>query len=55
MKKLKENFILPKLKCFNCGHEWIPRTNTLPKACPACMHRDWNIQKKKQEEGGEKK
>jgi len=28
---------LPKLKCLNCGHKWIPRIPD-PEKCPICRH-----------------
>ncbi len=30
------------LKCVKCGHEWLPRSSKMPKACPKCKHYDWN-------------
>ncbi len=29
-------FDLPKLKCNRCGHEWVPRTENVPKTCAKC-------------------
>jgi predicted Zn-ribbon and HTH transcriptional regulator len=36
---------LPTLKCLRCGHSWIPRRPVLPKNCPKCTSRYWNIPK----------
>lgn len=29
-------------RCERCGHEWLPRGISDPKACPACRSTDWN-------------
>ena len=28
--------VLPRLRCLRCAHSWIPRKETVPKACPKC-------------------
>ena len=34
-------------QCLRCGHEWLPRTATVPKQCPACKSRYWNEKRDK--------
>jgi hypothetical protein len=36
--------LVTKLKCLNpaCSNEWVPRTEYLPKVCPACKNYHWN-------------
>lgn len=31
-----------KLKCLKCNHEWLPRKQGRPAACPACNCRKWD-------------
>lgn len=31
-----------ELKCSRCGHIWIPRVASRPKACPECKNRKWD-------------
>lgn len=40
-----EGILITKLKClwWDCGHEWTPRTDNLPKVCPKCKRYDWNV------------
>lgn len=35
---------LTRLTCQyeDCGYEWLPRTDHLPKVCPKCKRYDWN-------------
>jgi DNA-directed RNA polymerase subunit RPC12/RpoP len=33
---------MKKKKCLRCGHEWLPRLDTRPKACPSCKNRKWD-------------
>ena len=40
---------MEKYKCKRCGHEWIPRIEKLPKACPGCKNYRWNEEKEKPE------
>ena len=35
-----------KEHCNQCGHEWMPRTEWLPVACPRCKRYDWREEKK---------
>ena len=35
--------------CQKCDHKWIPRVSD-PKKCPNCQSKDWNKQKKGEEE-----
>lgn len=32
--------------CKLCGHEWMPRTDRAPVACPKCKRYDWNKEKR---------
>ena len=32
-------------KCNQCGHLWCPRSDDIPKSCPACKRYDWNKKK----------
>ena len=32
-------------ECKRCGHEWEPRGEKKPKACPKCKRYDWDEQK----------
>ena len=29
------------LKCKLCNHEWMPRSEEIPVACPRCKRYDW--------------
>jgi len=40
MEKVKP----PKLKCFRCGHEWIPKEKIVTM-CPKCKTEDWDTPK----------
>jgi len=31
------------LVCQQCGHEWVRRGKLLPKVCPKCKSRKWNV------------
>lgn len=42
------NITLPTLHCFQCGHDWHPRNNQLPKVCPICKRTNWNIQQERE-------
>ena len=33
---------MKKYFCERCGHEWIPRVERKPKACPGCKNYRWN-------------
>lgn len=35
------HMILSKLKCNQCGHEWIPRVEDV-RACPKCRSLRWD-------------
>lgn len=35
------------LECFRCDYVWVPRISRMPKMCPRCKRRDWNIRPKK--------
>ena len=35
-----------RFKCLRCGHTWLPRILTKPKACPNCKSRAWDKAKK---------
>lgn len=39
---------IPRLRCNQCGHEWIPRTES-PKRCQGCGSYKWNKPKKHKE------
>jgi len=32
---------IPKLKCRQCGYEWVPRTTDV-RACPKCRSLRWD-------------
>jgi rubrerythrin len=32
--------------CKKCGHKWISRIQTKPKACPSCKAYRWDTEKK---------
>ena len=36
---------IQKLKCKQCGHEWIPRNEKIYK-CPKCQSVKWNEEAK---------
>lgn len=36
---------MQELKCFRCGHKWIPRIKKPPVACPNCNSRKWSVKK----------
>lgn len=36
---------IKKCKCKLCGHEWLPRKDTKPIACPFCKRYDWEEKK----------
>lgn len=31
-------------KCYRCDHIWFERQTTMPKACPQCRSKSWNIE-----------
>ena len=33
---------IEKKHCQQCGHEWWPRTEKRPAACPKCISRKWD-------------
>lgn len=33
--------VIKKLKCLQCGHTWIPRTEDV-RACPNCQSKFWD-------------
>jgi rubrerythrin len=37
------------LHCLRCQHDWLPRSEELPKNCPSCNSPYWN--KKYQNKG----
>lgn len=39
VKPIKISVITQALRCPNCGYEWIPRSNNIPKTCPSCSIR----------------
>ena len=43
MTKIK----LPYLFCKRCFHQWIPRSQELPKVCPHCNSPYWNKERRK--------
>lgn len=38
--------MITKLKCKRCGHEWVRRLETLPKACPKCRNPYWDKERR---------
>jgi len=32
-------------KCKKCGHEWTPRIENKPRACPGCKNYKWDEEK----------
>ena len=34
--------ILHKWKCEKCDHEWIPRSERIPRMCPNCNSITWD-------------
>ena len=36
---------IPHCLCERCGYTWYPRKPELPKLCPACKSRLWQIPK----------
>jgi len=34
-------------RCDRCGHEWTPRSEAVPIACPRCKSPYWNRPRKK--------
>ena len=36
---------IPKVKCKQCGHEWIPRIED-PRICPKCHSLRWDKEKR---------
>jgi Zn finger protein HypA/HybF involved in hydrogenase expression len=45
--------MIKKLKCEDCRHEWIPRTEN-PVECPACKSRRWKKKKENSQSGFKK-
>ena len=49
---------VPILKCMykDCGNEWVPRTDRMPKVCPKCKRYGWEegTTKKRKSTGGKK-
>jgi len=41
-----EKITVLKCKCERCGHEWITRTEEMPKVCPKCKSPYWNVPRK---------
>ncbi len=37
----RQHIPMVKLRCFQCGHVWIPRTELTPVACPYCKTFNW--------------
>jgi len=40
---------MKKLKCKRCSgekHEWVQRSETLPKQCPKCKSPYWDVEKR---------
>ena len=37
---------MKKYFCERCGHEWIPRVERKPKACPGCKNYKWDEERK---------
>ena len=35
--------LLSGYQCLRCGHQWKPRFQTLPKKCPGCDSRNWQL------------
>lgn len=35
-------------RCERCGHEWTPRGEEEPRACPKCKNPYWNRPRRKQ-------
>lgn len=31
-----------KIKCLQCGHEWLPRTDDV-RQCPKCQSKFWDV------------
>ena len=42
-----EEITVKKCKCERCRHNWITRSNTLPKVCPKCKSPYWDRPRKK--------
>jgi len=42
VKPIRAPIVVQALRCPNCGYEWIPRSNNIPKACPSCSIRFLN-------------
>ena len=38
--------IIGKNTCQRCGHEWIPRSESIPIRCPQCQSPYWKLHKK---------
>jgi len=41
MNEKRERLPVIKLRCFQCGHVWIPRSEIMPVACPYCKTFNW--------------
>ncbi len=44
--------VIIELECKRCGNKWFPKRPKLPKVCPSCNSRKWNV---KREETWKKK
>ena len=54
--KIEKRKKLERLKCLRCGHEWIPRKDTLPLTCAGCSTPFWNRERiKEKKKAGRKK
>ena len=42
----EKEFVMKKMKCLRCGHEWYKRRPEKPRICPKCKSADWNVEKK---------
>ncbi len=38
----------------DCGNEWRPRTDHMPKVCPRCKRYNWQTGNKRKRKGGRK-
>jgi predicted RNA-binding Zn-ribbon protein involved in translation (DUF1610 family) len=43
--KKRQHPLTKNKKCLRCGHEWKPRSNDNPIACPKCKSTYWNRNK----------
>jgi len=47
---VKNNFIIPKAKCYRCNYIWVPRKAKI-SLCPKCKSKYWHTPKSRQLEG----